>query len=61
MAHLHPDLKAVLACPRCKGELVFREAEDSIVCQACMLVYPIRQDLPVMLIDEATPLAPEEG
>lgn len=56
MARLHPDLKAILACPRCKGELEFREPEDSIVCHACALIYPIREDLPVMLIDEAKPL-----
>lgn len=56
MARLNKELKEILACPSCKGELEFREAEDSIVCHACKLAYPIRQDLPVMLIDEATPL-----
>lgn len=56
VARLHPDLKAILACPRCKGELEFREEQDSIVCHGCALVYPIREGLPVMLIDEATPL-----
>jgi len=56
MASLHPELKQILACPRCKGELEFREADDEIVCHACKLAYPIRQDLPVMLVDEARPL-----
>ena len=51
-----PELKDILACPKCKGELEFREAEQQIVCQACKLVYRIEDDIPVMLIDEAKPL-----
>jgi uncharacterized protein len=50
------ELKDVLACPKCKGELEFREAQQQIVCQACKLVYRIEDDIPVMLIDEAKPL-----
>lgn len=57
MAKLHPELKEILACPKCKGELEFREEKDEILCHACRLAYPIRQDLPVMLVDEARPLA----
>jgi uncharacterized protein YbaR (Trm112 family) len=56
MATLHPELKEILACPRCKGELEFREPSDEIVCHACRLAFPIRQDLPVMLVEEARPL-----
>ena len=56
MATLHPELKQILACPKCKGELEFREPADEIVCNACRLVYPIRADLPVMLVEEARPL-----
>ena len=53
---LAAELKEILACPRCKGELEFREAEKQILCQACKLVYRIEDDIPVMLIDEARPL-----
>ena len=56
MANLHPELMEILACPRCKGELEFREPSDEIVCHTCKLVFPIRQDLPVMLVEEARPL-----
>ena len=56
MSRLHPELEKILACPRCKGELEFREPTDEIVCHACKLVYPIRADLPVMLVEEARPL-----
>ena len=50
------ELKDVLACPKCKGELEFRENQQQIVCHACKLVYRIEDDIPVMLIDEAKPL-----
>ena len=51
-----PELKEILACPQCKGDLEFREAENEIVCRACKLVFRIDDDIPVMLIDEARPL-----
>ena len=37
-------------------ELEYREAEQSLLCHACRLRYPIRDDIPIMLIDEATPI-----
>ena len=51
-----PQLLEILACPKCKGELEYREHEASLVCHACRLRYPVRDDIPIMLIDEATPL-----
>lgn len=53
---LSPRLLAVLVCPKCKGPLENREAEGALVCAACRLRYPVRDDIPIMLIDEATPL-----
>ncbi|BDG08151.1 Trm112 family protein [Anaeromyxobacter paludicola] len=53
---LAPELKEILACPRCKGELAFHEEQGEIHCERCRLVYPIRDDIPVMLIEEARPL-----
>jgi uncharacterized protein YbaR (Trm112 family) len=50
------ELKEILACPKCKGELEFREAEQKIICRSCKLVYRIEDDIPVMLVDEAKPL-----
>ena len=54
---LAPELKEILACPRCKGDLVFREEEGEIHCLACRLAYAIQDGIPVMLIEEARPLA----
>lgn len=49
-----PDaLKQLLVCPRCKGELEYREAHGELVCSACALAYPVRDDVPVMLVSEA--------
>jgi len=45
------ELKAILACPACKGDLIFEETR--IICPACRKAYPIRDGIPVMLIDEA--------
>jgi uncharacterized protein len=53
---LSRQLLDILVCPRCKGELEYRETEQSLICHACRLRYPIRDDIPIMLIDEATPL-----
>jgi uncharacterized protein YbaR (Trm112 family) len=53
---LSAQLLAILVCPKCKGELEYRETEASLVCHHCRLRYPIRDDIPIMLTDEATPL-----
>jgi len=50
------ELREILACPKCKGELEFRDDQQEIVCRACKLVYRIEDDIPVMLVDEAKPL-----
>jgi len=50
------QLLAILVCPKCKGELEYREAESSLVCHGCRLKYAVRDGIPIMLIDEATPL-----
>lgn len=50
------DLLDILVCPKCKGDLKVTEAQDGLVCGACRLQYPIRDEIPVMLVDEATPV-----
>ena len=53
---LSQDLLDILACPKCKGDVRLNDKQDGLVCQACKLVYPIKDDIPIMLIDEALPL-----
>jgi uncharacterized protein YbaR (Trm112 family) len=50
----------ILACPVCKGPLVYRREEAELVCKADRLAYPIRDDIPVMLEEEARMLDPDE-
>ncbi|MFN2309824.1 MAG: Trm112 family protein [Gammaproteobacteria bacterium] len=50
----------ILACPVCKGPLVYRKTEQELVCKADRLAYPIRDGIPVMLEDEARTLAVDE-
>ena len=50
---LSTELLAVLACPRCKGELEYRERESVLVCNKCRLRYEIRDGIAILLIDEA--------
>ena len=52
------DLLEILVCPKCKGPVELTPAQDGLVCNACALKYEIRDDIPIMLIDEATPVAP---
>lgn len=50
------ELLEILACPKCKGDVKLTEKGDGLICDACKLVYPIKDDIPVMLIDEAISL-----
>ena len=50
------ELLDILACPKCKGELTLTEKKDGLVCENCKLLYEIRDDIPIMLIDEAKKL-----
>jgi hypothetical protein len=50
---LSPELVAILVCPRCKGKLEMEPAEAGFVCHSCHLRYPVREGIPVMLVDEA--------
>ncbi|MBM4260400.1 MAG: Trm112 family protein [Deltaproteobacteria bacterium] len=53
---IQKDLLDILACPKCKGDIQLNDKNDGLTCKACKLVYPIKDDIPVMLIDEALAL-----
>ena len=50
------ELLDILACPKCKGDIHLNEQGDGLICDGCRLMYPIKDDIPVMLIDEAVRL-----
>ncbi|CAG9931661.1 MULTISPECIES: Trm112 family protein [Candidatus Nitrotoga] len=53
-------LLEILVCPLCKSPLIYRKTEQELICKADRLAFPIQDDIPVMLADEARKLTPEE-
>lgn len=53
-------LLEILVCPLCKGPLEHRRAEHELVCRGCRLAYPVRDEIPVMLEEEARSVSTEE-
>ena len=49
------QLLDILVCPKCRGELEYHESQSALDCPKCNLRYPVRDGIPIMLIDEATP------
>ncbi len=58
---LNRELLEILACPKCKGDLELTPEENGLICRGCELVYPIKEEIPIMLIEEAIPLDKWEG
>lgn len=54
-------LLEILACPICKSPLLYQQHQQELICKADNLAFPIRDDIPVMLEDEARELSPEEA
>ena len=52
---INQELLDILACPKCKGDIRLNDTQDGLICEACRLVYEIRDDIPIMLIEEAKP------
>jgi hypothetical protein len=50
---INKELLEILACPQCKGELEYKRDAKELICHTCKLAYQIKEDIPVMLIDEA--------
>lgn len=50
----------ILACPVCKGPLVYIKKKNELICKADRLAYPIREDIPVMLEEEARQIPADE-
>ena len=54
---ISPELLEILACPKCKGGIYLNDTENGLICDNCRLLYEIRDDIPIMLIDEAKPIS----
>ncbi len=53
---INKALLDILACPKCKGDIYLTDAGDGLICDKCKLMYEIKDDIPIMLIEEARPL-----
>ncbi len=58
---MNQALLDILACPQCKGKLLYFPKESELRCRVDHLAYPIRDNIPVMLVDQARRLDPEQG
>jgi uncharacterized protein YbaR (Trm112 family) len=58
---MNEELLGLLACPKCHGGLALLPGRDGLYCAACAEVYPVREEIPVMLAEEAKPLDKWEG
>ena len=47
------ELLEILVCPKCKGELEYRQTPESLKCNHCHLLYSVKDNIPIMLVDEA--------
>lgn len=55
MTALDSELLKILACPACKGPLEYKQAEGWLDCPACRKHYPVQDDIPILLVEEARP------
>jgi uncharacterized protein YbaR (Trm112 family) len=53
-------LLAILACPVCKGELIYNNANEELICKFDRLAFPVVDDIPVMLLEKSKKLSPED-
>jgi uncharacterized protein YbaR (Trm112 family) len=58
---MNRNLLDIVVCPICKSSLHVNEDKHELICKVDKLAYPIRDDIPVMLVDEARSLNPEEA
>ena len=54
--NLDPGLLEILVCPQCRSGLFLDVEAEELVCNGCQLAYPVRRNIPVMLVDEARSL-----
>lgn len=56
---LDKELLEIIVCPKCKNDLIYEQEKERLVCIKCNVYYSVREDIPILLIDEAKPLGRE--
>ncbi|HEX2894147.1 MAG TPA: Trm112 family protein [Marmoricola sp.] len=59
--NLDQELLDLIVCPACHAQLAVDDAAAELVCSGCGLAYPVRDDIPVLLVDEARQTGPSRG
>ena len=57
---MQPKLLEILVCPLCKGPLVYRKTQQELVCRPCRLGFAVKDEIPIMLVEEARKLPADE-
>lgn len=57
--NMKKELLDIIACPQCKGPVELRNDEKALLCHTCQLSYAIRDNIPIMIIEEAEPISSE--
>jgi uncharacterized protein YbaR (Trm112 family) len=57
---MNPALLDILACPSCHGKLLYGKSTQELICRTQRLAYPIKEGIPVMMVDKARQLSLEE-
>ncbi len=50
---LSQEFLKILACPGCKGDLIYQKQENKLICPKCRLKFKVQEDIPIMLLDQA--------
>lgn len=53
---LDRELLEIIVCPKCKGDLSYEPENERLVCKNCLIYYPVKEDIPILLVEEAKPL-----
>ncbi|MCX7724773.1 MAG: Trm112 family protein [Thermodesulfovibrio sp.] len=53
---LDEKLLEIIVCPKCKGDLIYEPEKERLICKNCSVYYPIKDDIPILLIEEAIPI-----
>ncbi len=51
---IRKELLEILCCPKCKGDLIYKPDQNTLTCKVCGRVYEVKDDIPIMLVDEST-------
>lgn len=58
---LKPELLEILVCPKCHESVDYDKQRDILICESCQIAFPVREDIPVMLLEECIDLKKEDS